>query len=124
MNLRKEVLGLVCLFLLISAGRMIHTRLLIGPDGTWRDPLPGETCLPPLPDAAPPTPPKPPAGPFAVNTTTADTLCFLPGIGPVMAQRIIDERAIAPFTDLQDLQRVKGIGPRMAEKLTGKLVFD
>lgn len=124
MTVRKEVLGLLCLFLLISAGRMIHTRLLIGPNGTWRDPLPGESFLPPLPTEKEAAPPKPPPGPFAVNTTSADTLCFLPGIGPVTAKRIIEERAIAPFTDLKDLQRVKGIGPKLAEKLAAKLVFD
>lgn len=118
---RRECLGLVLLFLMISAGRVLHTRLLIGVDGTWRAPLPGDSLLPILPEVETATPPPP--GPFAINSTSADTLCYLPGIGPVMAQRIIEERGKAPFRNLEDLQRVKGIGPKMILKLEGKLLF-
>jgi competence protein ComEA len=35
-------------------------------------------------------------------------LTRLPGIGPAIAERIIEAR---PFSSLEDLQRVNGIGP-------------
>jgi competence protein ComEA len=41
----------------------------------------------------------------------------LPGIGPKLAQRIIDERTKKPFASIDDLRRVSGIGPKTLEKL-------
>ncbi len=62
---------------------------------------------------------------IAVNTASAAELDLLPGIGPVYAQRIVDDRtANGPFTSLQDLQRVRGIGPKTAEKLAPLITFD
>jgi competence protein ComEA len=59
-----------------------------------------------------------------VNTTTADTLVHLPGVGPVLADRIIEERTHGgPFLDSEDLQRVRGIGPRMAARLDSLLDY-
>lgn len=52
-----------------------------------------------------------------VNAATADELQKLPGVGPKMAQRIIDERAKKPFASIEDLRRVYGIGPKTLEKL-------
>jgi prefoldin subunit 5 len=44
--------------------------------------------------------------PIDPNTVDLDTLCLLPGIGPVLAQRIIAAR---PFETVEDLARVRGI---------------
>ncbi len=52
-----------------------------------------------------------------INTATAAELESLPGVGPKLAQRIILARQQQPFTSLEDLQRVSGIGPKMVEKL-------
>jgi len=46
--------------------------------------------------------------PVDVNQASADEIASLPGIGPVLAGRIVEAR---PFTDTLDLRRVRGIGP-------------
>ena len=120
---RRQALGVILIAALVGAGRWIRARLLIGPGGAWRDPAFLDGLLPEL--AAPlEAPPAPPPGPIAVNIASADTLRFLPGIGPALAGRIVCEReANGPFADTLDLQRVKGIGPRLAARLAGKVVF-
>lgn len=53
-----------------------------------------------------------PTGPININRATAKQFEILDGIGPVLAQRIIDYRAAnGPFITLEDLDKVSGIGP-------------
>jgi competence protein ComEA len=52
-----------------------------------------------------------------INSASAAELDRLPGIGPKLAQRILDARAAAPFTKVEDLRRVPGIGPKTLEKV-------
>jgi len=53
-----------------------------------------------------------------INTATVDQLESLPGIGSVIAARIIDEREDGgPYLSVADLQRVKGIGKKRLEDL-------
>ncbi len=48
------------------------------------------------------------------NTADVETLSKTPGIGPVLAERIVSAR---PFESFEDLQRVSGIGPAFLENL-------
>ena len=42
----------------------------------------------------------------------------LPGIGETLARRIVDSRNTeGPFTSIEDLQRVRGIGPRTVQNM-------
>ena len=51
-----------------------------------------------------------------LNTATAEQLQLLPGIGPSRAAAIIDNRtAMGPFRTVEDLARVRGIGPATVE---------
>lgn len=58
-----------------------------------------------------------------LNTATYNDLVKLPGIGPVMAKRLLEFRATnGGFKRLQDLRKVKGIGAKTYEKLAPLLV--
>jgi competence protein ComEA len=52
-----------------------------------------------------------------VNRAPATELQRLPGIGPKLSQRILDQRQRARFNTVEDLRRVPGIGPKTLEKL-------
>lgn len=90
------------------------------------DTVPQETAAieEPSQEPAPPTPspPPPPAPPpvLIVNINKAGTaeLELLPGIGPALAQRIVEHRAKhGRFRRVEDLEAVKGIGPKTLERL-------
>jgi competence ComEA-like helix-hairpin-helix protein len=51
------------------------------------------------------------------NTAPADSLELLPGIGRTLADRIVAYREVKPFKSEIDLTEVKGIGPKLYERL-------
>ncbi|MCC6677773.1 MAG: helix-hairpin-helix domain-containing protein [Phycisphaerales bacterium] len=68
------------------------------------------------PEGVKPAPVKPAR--INLNTATAAELELLPGIGPGLAQRIIEHREKAGrFRTVAELDKVKGIGPRTIDKL-------
>jgi len=55
-----------------------------------------------------------PAFPLDVNTASPQELEAIPGIGPTMARRIVENR---PYAKVEDLLRVPGIGPATLERI-------
>lgn len=60
-------------------------------------------------------------GKVDVNSANATELASLPGIGASKAAAIIAEREKKPFTSVEDMERVRGIGARTVEDLRGKV---
>lgn len=75
---------------------------------------PGASTAPAPPDSGPGAVP---GGKIDLNTADSATLETLPGVGPVTAQAIITHRDQTPFTSVEDLLLVKGIGPKTFESL-------
>ncbi len=57
---------------------------------------------------------------ISINSASQRELEILPRIGPAMAKRIIAAR---PFMKIDDLLKVKGVGPKTFEKLIDKITL-
>jgi competence protein ComEA len=63
-------------------------------------------------------------GPVSLNSATAADLDALPGIGPVLAQRIVDYRLQqGSFTSVDQLDDVPGIGPALFAQLRKRVTL-
>jgi competence ComEA-like helix-hairpin-helix protein len=53
-----------------------------------------------------------------INHADAIALDALPGVGPVLARRIVEHRSThGPYRRVEDLRAVRGIGPKLLERL-------
>jgi competence protein ComEA len=79
-------------------------------------------------EAAPPAPAKategpatkkkpPPATKIDVNRAGAVELQKLPGVGPTLAARIVEYRQKRPFASVEELRKVKGVGPKTLDAI-------
>ena len=57
------------------------------------------------------------SGTINVNTADVAQLVLLPGVGPAIAQRLVDYREKRPFSDVLHVLRVKGIGRKTFQKM-------
>ncbi|MBL9141690.1 MAG: helix-hairpin-helix domain-containing protein [Phycisphaerae bacterium] len=61
----------------------------------------------------------PVAEPLSLNRASAVELELIPGIGRALADRIVrDREQNGPFIRVQDVDRVRGVGPAMLERLS------
>jgi competence ComEA-like helix-hairpin-helix protein len=88
------------------AGRRLYGYAGVG---TWR------------PRSEPAAAPALPAdGLVDINAADAAALQQLPGVGPVSAERIVEEReAGGPFASVEELTRVAGFGPAKVRVIAG-----
>jgi competence protein ComEA len=57
-----------------------------------------------------------------LNAARPPDLEALPGIGPVLAARIVAERGRGgPFATVDELRRVRGIGPKTLERIRAQI---
>jgi competence ComEA-like helix-hairpin-helix protein len=97
---------------------VVAVRRLYGPGGLGRAPQPVAARRPELVVPAP----EPPDDRIDLNAADASELQRLPGIGPVGARRIVEEReAAGPYRTVGDLVRVAGFGPSRIRGLGGRL---
>ena len=99
--------------LLAAAGLCaLALRRLYGPGGLGRRAEPVSVA----------PPPPPPDDRIDLNAASAAELQRLPGIGPVGADRIVEERELGgPYRSVGDLVRVAGFGPSRVRGLGGRV---
>lgn len=61
--------------------------------------------------------------PIDVNRASAEDLRAVDGLGASLAARLVEAREAGPFCSPEDLERVKGIGPRKREAFATVLSF-
>ena len=68
---------------------------------------------------------KAPAFPISINTASKEDLCFIKGVGPSLAQKIVEHReAKGSFRSGKDLEKVSGIGAKKRMAIEEFVVFD
>ncbi len=108
---RKATIGYVAAVLGLGAvgviPKLAPTAPVVSQISTPAQSIPGE--VPPSSTTTSPV-----VGLVSINSASQAELESLPRIGPKLAQKIIEGR---PYQTIQELDRVKGIGSKMLEKL-------
>lgn len=92
---------------------------------TQSDSLFFELAPPPAGPKAVKASPNLPLGKININTASQASLERLPNIGPAMAKRIVEYRSTSGgFKSIEQLSRVKGIGPKRLEQLREHVVVE
>lgn len=64
------------------------------------------------------------AGKVSINEATVEQLAEVKFIGPAIAARIVEHRTEqGPFGELDELMKVRGIGPKVFEKIKDQLTI-
>lgn len=63
--------------------------------------------------------------PIRINSANQEELCALKGVGPKLAEKILEVRTRSgPFKSAEDLKKVPGIGKKKLEGLLPGVIFD
>jgi competence protein ComEA len=115
------VLTLAVLFVLGLAVRHVQQQQVppLSVDSLVAQPPSDSTAAPAASPAAASTAPSPSAdAPINLNSAPRGALEALPGIGPALSERILTYRSSQrSFQRVDELQRVRGIGPKTLEDL-------
>ena len=126
---RRALLVLLALFALGTVADLRGPRMAPAPEAvvmTTGEPAPGPAEPGPTEAATPAAAPapsrsgrkRPPPEPVDLATATPGQLQALPGIGPVLAQRIVRFRSqLGGFHHVEDLRGVPGVGPWLYERI-------
>ena len=111
---QKLLIGLTLVFAAFIAGLFLGRNFNRQP--VQIQPLPAVTAaaVPPLSLVTEPTAPSI----ININTSTVEEIQVLPGIGPLLAQRIVEYREEnGPFETNGELMNVSGIGEKKLEEI-------
>lgn len=61
---------------------------------------------------------------IAINSASAEELTILKGVGPELAEAIVNARGVAPIRDEAALLKIPGIGKSLMAKLRNHILFD
>ena len=128
MRKQEQVLSVIALLLFIGVflyhvlSSPLHYDVTVEEEVTSETVVATTTVSSAVSEAATETPGIDAFGRVNLNTATLQDLTSLPGIGDAKAQAILEDRSEnGPFSSIEDLTRVSGIGEKTFEKLKDRI---